>query len=194
MIIQYTFPKTSLTIHTVHTQYSNRLQTKNCYKHMTEIFWTLCYYTLSRQLYGTDDVCGFVHQKAFRQGSRDQARQARQAPWAGRQTGRGPELGKTERRPQTLLMGHFYCCRQPLKIKYPIVEKEKKTFSSLSFVQNLGNKLRPVLSCRVLLAYPHGMCYLHFSNGVMGQITMMGFAHTMQGAQKVLAGCPLSYK
>ena len=45
---------------------------------MTEIFWTLCYYTLSRQLYGTDDVCGFVHQKAFRQGSRDQARPARQ--------------------------------------------------------------------------------------------------------------------
>ena len=39
---------------------------------MTEIFWTLCYYTLSRQLYGTDDVCGFVHQKAFRQ-RRDQA-------------------------------------------------------------------------------------------------------------------------
>ena len=72
---------------------------------MTEIFWTLCYYTLSRQLYGTDDVCGFVHQKAFRQGSRDQtrpARPARQAPWAGRlagQAGRGPELGKTERRP-----------------------------------------------------------------------------------------------
>jgi hypothetical protein len=58
---------------------------------MTEIFWTLCYYTLSRQLYGTDDVCGFVHQKAFRQGSRDQARPARPA--------RGPELGKTERRP-----------------------------------------------------------------------------------------------
>lgn len=27
------------------------------------------------------------------------------------------------RRPQTLLMGHFYCCRQPLKIKYPFVEK-----------------------------------------------------------------------
>ena len=46
---------------------------------MTEIFWTLCYYTLSRQLYGTDDVCGFVHQKAFRQDSRDQARPARQA-------------------------------------------------------------------------------------------------------------------
>ena len=66
---------------------------------MTEIFWTLCYYTLSRQLYGTDDVCGFVHQKAFRQGSRDQARPARRAPWADRQAGRGPELGKTERRP-----------------------------------------------------------------------------------------------
>ena len=68
---------------------------------MTEIFWTLCYYTLSRQLYGTDDVCGFVHQKAFRQGSRDQARPARQATWAGQagQAGRGPELGKTERRP-----------------------------------------------------------------------------------------------
>ena len=66
---------------------------------MRETYWTLCYYTLSRQLYGTDDVCGFVHQKAFRQGSRDQARPARRAPWADRQAGRGPELGKTERRP-----------------------------------------------------------------------------------------------
>ena len=57
-------------------------------------------------------VCGFVHQKAFRQ-RRDQ----------------GTRTQKTERRRETLLMGHFYCCRQPLKIKYPIVEKEKKTFS-----------------------------------------------------------------
>ena len=60
---------------------------------MTEIFWTLCYYTLSRQLYGTDDVCGFVHQKAFRQGCRDQARPVRQAGTAGWQAG-DPNSGK----------------------------------------------------------------------------------------------------
>ena len=78
-------------------------------------------------------VCGFVHQKAFRQ-RRDQ----------------GTQTGKTERRRETLLMGHFYCCRQPLKIKYPIVEKEEENFFLTSFVQNLGNKLRPVLSCSIL--------------------------------------------
>ena len=97
---------------------------------------TLCSYTLSRQLYGTDDVCvcGFVHQKAFRQ-RRDQ----------------GTQTGKTERRRETLLMGHFYCCRQPLKIKYPIVEKEEENFFLTSFVQNLGNKLLcPVLSWPLL--------------------------------------------
>ena len=95
---------------------------------------TLCSYTLSRQLYGTDDVCvcGFVHQKAFRQ-RRDQ----------------GTQTGKTERRRETLLMGHFYCCRQPLKIKYPIVEKEKKkTFSSLLLSKTWVTSF--VLSCLVL--------------------------------------------
>ena len=66
-------------------------------------------------------VCGFVHQKAFRQ-RRDQ----------------GTQTGKTERRRETLLMGHFYCCRQPLKIKYPIVEKEEENFFLTSFVQKLG--------------------------------------------------------